>query len=715
MSFEKTDRKRVDTMSAGPVKAVISGLIVAWCFAVLFYYYIVHKPFGAESFQSLANFFQGSSWNPTAPISQNLHAILNDAANVIVAFALYALAATIGRRLLRAFEFTSPLEAIVLRTGLGLGIISLAIFALGLLGLLYSVLFWFLMALAAFFLRRDLAATVQQLRAIQLPITSRFERALALYILATLLLAFLVTLAPAVAWDAQVYHLVAGKLALARGYIGSPPDNLGLSYPSLMEMLYLGVMTLKDDGATALIHLGFFVLTLGAVLVFSTRYFSKRVGWIACAILCAVPSLVAVATWPYNDAALTFYAFGAFYILMIARERKDGLGYLIAGAFAGFAVGEKYTAGAVAIALGLVICKPKREPLRNLFVLSLGVLLTSSIWFVRNWVWEGNPFYPFFFGGGHLDAFRQQHHILPSDYLRNSMRLLLVPWDATIYGTQSTTAFDATIGPLFLVLLPLLALSWRRREEISSSALTFAAAGYGIWIFEIATYQLGLQTRLYFYSFPLLALLAALAFERLSAFDLAQFSVARFVSLMMGFVLVLTLLEQLLSFMAYDPLPYLVGAESRSSFLRSRLYPSGYYSAMEFISSLPTASRVLFLWEPRDYYAAGAATTQSDFILDAFGDLRYRNGDATSIARAMRQQGFTHVLLNRWGLNFMLSGEKPDLSQEDTRVLRELLTHSAHQVYGTLALDYATDSDGRLSILEPEAHAYAVYSLDAAP
>lgn len=701
-------------MSSLVFKKLISAIIVAWCFVVLFSYYTVHKPFLLESGTTFMNFLRAST-ELDAPSLANLGAVLNDIWNVGVAFAIYGLAAAVGRKTFRLFEFGSPLESVTLQTGWGLGIISLTIFGLGLLGLVHAIWFWILLLVAALLLRRELAATWTELRAIRIPIASGFERVVSTFVFSTLLLSFLVALAPTVAWDAQVYHLVAGKLALARGYISTPPDNLGLSYPSLMEMLYLGAMTVKDDGATALLHLGFLVLTLGAVMAFSVRYFSIRIGWIACAIICAVPTLVTVATWSYNDAALTFYAFAGLYVLLIAKQRNDWWGFLIAGGFAGFALGEKYTAAAVAVALVLSVLNRKRESLRVAIALSFGALLTSAIWFVRNWIWERNPFYPFFFGGGYLDAFRRQHHTLPSEFLNDPLRLLSVPWDATVYGTASSTVFDATIGPLILLLLPMLFLTWRRGDEASRSALMFSAAGYLIWLVEIATFQLGMQTRLFFYAFPLLALLAAVALERLSAFNLPLFSTARFVSLGVSFVLGLTLLQQLLNFMAFNPLPYLVGAENRAHFLASRLFPSGYYSAMERIGTLPANSRVLFLWEPRDYYASGRALTQSDFILDAFGDLRYRYGDAASIASALRNQGFTHVLLNRWGLNFMLAGEKPDLTQDDAQVLLEFLSQSANQIYGGQPLDYLDDSNARLRVRDPETDAYALYALKASP
>ena len=95
-------------------------LSVLWLFVVYGAYYTVHKPFDA-------------------PMALALVDRLGDLATC----ALLLLASTaLGGRFLRVRFAKAPLEDLLFAVGLGLGIISLATLALGLLGLLYRCLLY---------------------------------------------------------------------------------------------------------------------------------------------------------------------------------------------------------------------------------------------------------------------------------------------------------------------------------------------------------------------------------------------------------------------------------------------------------------------------------------------------------------------------------------------------------------------------------------------
>ncbi|MBM3127755.1 MAG: hypothetical protein FJ009_03870, partial [Chloroflexi bacterium] len=151
-------------------RVLLIALALTWIFLVTLNYYIVHKPFSAE----------------------NALAILNALGDVIVAGALVALAAALGRRVLCGLPFDSPLQAIVFSTGLGLGLISFATFGLGLIGWLTPLLFWVLLLLTAFILRADLMTIGRDARSIRLAAISRFERALAFFCGGMLAISFVV-------------------------------------------------------------------------------------------------------------------------------------------------------------------------------------------------------------------------------------------------------------------------------------------------------------------------------------------------------------------------------------------------------------------------------------------------------------------------------------------------------------------------------------------
>lgn len=85
-------------MRPGLRRGLLAGVAVVWMFAVIFGYYVAHKPFTPA----------------------NVLAIINSLGDVATAAALYALAAALGRRALRRFTFDSPLEETIFQCDIGL-------------------------------------------------------------------------------------------------------------------------------------------------------------------------------------------------------------------------------------------------------------------------------------------------------------------------------------------------------------------------------------------------------------------------------------------------------------------------------------------------------------------------------------------------------------------------------------------------------------------
>jgi 4-amino-4-deoxy-L-arabinose transferase-like glycosyltransferase len=674
-----------------PIRVVASTILVIWLFVVIASYYIVHKPFGTET----------------------LLALLNELGDLLVWVILTAIAGAAGYRILHRFSFESPLEAGVFALGIGWAAVSFVTFGLGLVGLLNRILFWAISILTIILLRAEILRLWEQLRAIRVTIGSRFERGLVLFVGATLGLAFILALAPTVSWDAQIYHLLGPKTILAQGQILPPPDVVSMNYPSLIEMLYLAAMTLKGDGATSLIHLGFALLTFGAVFGFCTRFASSRIGLYAVAILCAVPTYILVAGWPYNDAALAFYSFAGLYALMIAMEKRDAKWFALAGTCAGLALGMKYTALVVVLAM-LVLMWYDRQRLkpREWSIVLLACPIVACPWYLRNLAFTGNPVYPFFFGGRFWDAFRGYWYALPgSGLLNDPARLLLAPWDATILGQEGRASYEATITPLMLAFLPVLVLIWKRVriDRILRAVFVFSSILFFFWLVGIAASRSLIQTRLLFPAFPGLAILTGVSIDYLPNLDLPRFSTAHFAKMGVALVLALTLVSQGLGFLAADPLPYLAGLQTRDAYLASRLGP-GYWDAMQFIGRLQGA-KVLFLWEPRGYYVPNSTQVQTDEILDNFRDLRHQYHDAPAIARALNKEGYEYILLARWGLDFELRDKYSGMSADDVEILSALTGSYAVQVYGAASLDHSSSPSGQVSLQNVDRDPYAVYRL----
>jgi len=258
--------------------------------------------------------------------------------------------------------------------------------------------------------------------------------------------------------------------------------------------------------------------------------------------------------------------------------------------------------------------------------------------------------------------------------------LLTAPWDATIWGVEGAAEYSATIGPLFLALLPLLVPAWRQlypaQRRWVRAALAFCGVLYGFWLWGVARTALLIQTRLLFPAFGLLALMAGAAVERLRlpplGGDRGGVDLGWLARAVVVVVLALTLVGTSLSTAQGQPLGVLLGFESREEFLTRCL--GWYYAAVEYINQeLPPDAVVLFLWEPRSYHCQ--VDCRPDAILDRFVHTTHLYGhDADDIADVWRAEGITHVLLYRVGYQAIVEAGFDPVTEADRTTLATLLS-----------------------------------------
>lgn len=637
---------------------VLTTAIVAWLFVVLSAYYVVHKPF-------------------TFTIAK---ALFDRLADLGLCAALLLLAASIGSLFPRRVGSVSSTEGLILGTGLGLGLISIVTFGLVLLGFRQPWLFYPLLLLTFIALLPQVRLVIASLHSTLRPrLALSLPTILGGYLIGIFFIALLLTLTPPIAWDSQVYHLTGPKLLMERGELVGRVDIPYLGFPSLVESLFLLALILKGDILAKLMHLSYALLTLSAVYLFTKRYLGSRVAWIAAALLSSAPSLMLISTWAYVDWAAAFYTLAALFSLATWGERRERSWLMICGVFSGLALGVKYTLLFLPLALCLLVLWEERKhglevAIRETIILGITTLLVASPWYLRNLAFTGNPLYPFFLGGPFWDTFRGWWFSRWGSGLAHSpLRLLLAPWEATIYGVEGKLVYEATIGPLFLALLPLLLLPKSGREVRAERAITYSlvtcSVGYIFWLLGVAQSALLRQTRLLFPLFPLLALLSSVAVERLIALTRKGFSPRRLFMMAIGLVLFLSFSRTVIGLAADNPLAYLLGEETREEYLAHRL--GSYHQALSFINHrLPSSVKVYFLWEPRSYYCQREC--RPDAILDNFKHLTDEYPTAKGVAEALRSQGITHLLLNRVGLEKILEAGFDPIEAKDLELLKEL-------------------------------------------
>jgi hypothetical protein len=301
--------------------------------------------------------------------------------------------------------------------------------------------------------------------------------------------------------------------------------------------------------------------------------------------------------------------------------------------------------------------------------------LVAAPWYVRNYAFTGNPVYPFVFGGRNWDAFRSAWYAHSGTGIGwNLAQILALPVTMTL-GLRDVNYYDGRMGPLVLALAPALVwLAVQARQRPGQSprrrALmllgVFSAVNALVWVLGVIQSRALFQSRLFLPGFVALTPLLAETIVRLSELDRPRFSLSSFVRMLVGVALALNLVNQAREALRLNPLGYLVGQEDRAAYLRRVL--GDHYRAMERVGrEVPPDGRVLFLWEPRSYYCPRPA--QPDAILDSWSFLVYRYGDETQIAAHLRAEGYSHVLLYQWGLDFVVEyGESP-LPPQDVKRL----------------------------------------------
>ena len=372
----------------------------------------------------------------------------------LVALGIMFAATTFGMWFVPLFFPAQPLALrwhLIIGAGLGAGLLSLSMLALGGAGLLHRpVIVGGLLVLGAAGLARLLILLIRH-QACLMPEDRLFDKQpqgqhfdpvhiLLLGLMPFLALALLATtVPPGVIWaeegfgyDVLEYHLEVPKEYYQDGQITYLPHNIYSNFPMNAEMLYLLAMVVKGDTPQEGAILGKFLNTLIGVLFVLAAWTIGReydlVAGVVCALLAgSAPWLMYLCGMAYVENGMLFFGMlsvaclGLFADPRRSRDRNWRLVFL-AGLFAGLSCGFKYTAVVmIAIPLFIVLVMlavgqrrsrtrgvPEHEDPRvpvslgqhrarvilHPAVFLIGTLITFSPWLAKNTVMTGNPVFP---------------------------------------------------------------------------------------------------------------------------------------------------------------------------------------------------------------------------------------------------------------------------------------------------------------------------------
>lgn len=570
---------------------------------------------------------------------------------------------TLLLRLLRLAE--GGLMQLWLAAAGGLGALSVLTLLLGMVGLLYPLVLALLMAPLAVVGAMALLRTTPGLTRGWLSGAGAwppFRVAAAVLLLLAAATAVWIglthALMPPHEWDEIAYHLTLAKLYVAAHRVVYVPFIVHSNWPMNSEMLFSLGLLFGSDIAPHLTMLGLTLLIGVGLLATARRFFDDRVGVIALALFITVPVVKRLAGTGLIDVALGLYVLGALVALERWREVRSWQWLALCGLFAGFAAGSKIMGGAFPLLFGLLVLFEllRRNPRDILGAAKAGALfglaglLVAGPWYLRSFLFTGNPIWPFAFhilGGRDWDNLGDEYHmhslldIWTQAVPRTPLGLLqafglMITRPEALGDYRGGIGFVGPLGALGAALV-----CWRA-PRILRAALLVSLGFFLLW-FAFVSHQL----RFLLPIVPLLVLAAA--YFAVWLYDRARLPVVQ-VALLLG-VIVLVARETPWLYAGERELfvqraPYLSGQVSREAWLDTQIDSMPLFRYAN--TQLPTDAKVLLLpYENRTYYLDrsyiwGHPISQRIIPFEQFSSVE-------QLETTLRELGITHVIDNpKW-------------------------------------------------------------------
>lgn len=612
--------------------------------------------YGLLTLASLLVAMLGYAYTHKPFMPENILGLLTALWQFFVAILTVTFAGGIGEYFLK-LEDRTPLVRIALDVALGFPVLSIATLIVGSLLSLELLPLGILLILTGILSRKSIATWLRLLTTINSGQMGKYTTAIALMTLFIFLMQFGISLAPSIRFDTLVYHFSLPKAFLQLGRILYLPNNMFWGMPQNTEMLYLLAMRFAGAESAALVSFLIGLIAVSGIAGYINERFGKIAAWTAVAAMLAGESLTITLSSGYVEWTVILFGWAALAALDGWFQSMNRKMLVLCGIYCGAAVGTKYTAGIILLGCLAVLAflpsgKGWQKRLSGLLTVGGLAVLVSFPWWLKNYIGTGNPFYPFFFSAGAMNEIRLFHYQNVPTW-GDWRSVILLPWQATIWGAESKEGFSASIGAVFVGLSPLAWLDWKSRSDEQKMtikiAVIFLFVGFVIWAIGSRFSGLLIQARLYFGIFPAWALLAGAGMEavwKLRAMNIRFGRVAGvLVLLMLGFNLFATWTD----FIARKPLGYVLRQETQQRYLVRNMGP--YANVMETINELPPSSQVLMLWEARGYYCRPKC--DADEVIDRwYNDINtYQTSEA--VLQTWKEKGYSHLLLFQAGADFI--------------------------------------------------------------
>jgi 4-amino-4-deoxy-L-arabinose transferase-like glycosyltransferase len=575
-------------------------------------------------------------------------------------------AGLVGLAICRAlgWQFSTQREAIPFWVALGIGSYAYAGWALALLGFYLPPV---LLVLALVPLGLGLIAWVRQGRPLPpRPALSPLVRNPWAWISAAAMgSALIAAIAPDIEYDALWYHLTYPQRYLAAGYLVDLRHDYVSLYPMTWELWFGYGLVFGGQSAATLLHFACLPLIALALHGFAEQHLGRQGAWIAVAIFSTIPTVLWEASTAYIDLALAFHLLLMFLALVryVATPTPQWLALAIINM--GVALATKHLAlFALAIAcVGLLYVNWRRSgDLRTALIapVLLGgfALLFPLPWYLRSWLAIGNPVFPELYGlfGAPPERWNAEAQAGLKQFLAQFgpeptvWGILSLPWHMTMHAA----VYHGVLGPIFLLVLPILVLI--RMRPVLAAASSFVALFVLLWASPFSSFQM----RFLIAISPFFAFVAAaaavrlIALSRQSAGRTAQRLIsASLVGLLLLNLPIFTALHQgdwdgeqgwLVSILHGLPISVVIGGESHTAYLSRNVASYRVWQAAQAV--LQPGDRVL-TWSGGDHFLTPQVDRIWVYAPEMFVITSPPQGAEAAVLAQLRTAGITHLIVDQ--------------------------------------------------------------------
>ena len=570
--------------------------------------------------------------------------------------ALYGL----GRFLLSVFNFRgNALETFIFSNAAGYAALGGIFFIVAALKLLYAPIA--IILLAFFLLLGIISAKKNKARLIPLKTIAcqfkslpLFYQTLSLLIFLSTLLSFSSVFTPDTGFDAMNYYLPMSRWLIISHGIADMPSHTYFNLFGLFACVYAPAIAIGGELMAKAVNF-YAVLpgTLGLAFYFGKKYFGMKTTIMALSVICLTYQFNGLAFTTRSDSMMIMFSLASLAAaLKIPRGNKSSENAksqrlsltVLAGIFAGAAMAVKSTSILTVIPVMAIMFyrasyangKVQKDLAKKAFTeLLLFTAVASALvipWLVKNYIYRGNPFFPFLTGifglPENYDAGLLSFFYMFSNFYKNEMIFPIQNLFHLFFMPEYIE--NDYMSPLILILIGFTVYSRTSFRKRHLFIAVFASLSLLFQIFFISTVRYYLATYVVCVLFA--AYYAGKCVENNKIFKTV------FISML--------LLAWLPSFQ-FTGYSILKGLITQEQFLRNDIR-AGFYEAAEYVNNnLPENSYII-----DDDYLGCSSYLHKPFyvtsILDKYWHEIFFSPDNTpkDMLRILREKGFTHIISN---------------------------------------------------------------------